>query len=402
MPKLNLQKELAIDRLLSRNVEDVVDRAHLGAMLRSGKKLRVKLGIDPTGTKVHIGRAVILWKLREFQDLGHKIVLIVGDFTAQIGDPSDKLAKRPMLSAKDVKKNLKTYLAQIGKVLDLKKTEIRYNSAWLGKLNFHEISELADIFSVQQMIERRNFRDRWDRHEEIGLREFMYPLMQGYDSVVVKADVELGGTDQLFNLTAGRRIQERYKQKPQDIMTTKMLSGTDGRKMSTSWGNVINIIDAPDEQYGKVMAMHDEQIIEYFTLATDAIEAELTTIEDDLKRGANPKLLKQKLALAIVSRYHGKAKAMRAAEKWEKLFSKKDFSGELPELVYEKGATTSDIVMKYGELKNNSKGEIFRFIKGGAVMWDGRKVLDPLATFDTARGGEVVKIGKKHFFRVKK
>ena len=183
----------------------------------------------------------MFWKLKEFQDLGHTIVLIIGDFTAQVGDPSDKLEKRPFLTAAQVKKNLKNYLPQIGKIIDLKKTEVRYNSEWLKALNFQEISELAEAFTVQQMVRGRNFKDRWDAHKEISVREFLYPLMQGYDSVAIKADVELGGDDQLFNLLAGRKIQERYKQKPQDILINKMLLGTDGRKMSTSWGNVINI-----------------------------------------------------------------------------------------------------------------------------------------------------------------
>ncbi len=257
-------KDEQIDRLLSRNVEDVIDRKHLAEALRSGKKLRIKHGVDPTGPKIHIGRAVALWKLREFQELGHTIVLIIGDFTAQIGDPSDKLEKRPFLSREQIEKNLKDYLPQIAKIIDLKKTEVRYNSEWLAKLNLRDFSELADLFSFQQILERRNFQDRWRKHEEISYREGTYPLLQGYDSVAVKADAELGGTDQLFNLLAGRKIQERYEQKPQDIMTTKMIIGLDGRKMSTSWGNVINISDDPDEQFGKTMSLRDELIPEYF------------------------------------------------------------------------------------------------------------------------------------------
>jgi len=316
--------EEKISALLSRNVEDVIDRKHLENALRSGKKLRVKLGIDPTGDKIHIGRAVALWKLREFQDLGHAAVLIVGDFTAQIGDPSDKLEKRPFLSKEEVKKNLEHYLDQIGKILDLKKAEVRYNSEWLAKLNLREISELAEIFTFQQIIERRNFRDRLEKHQEISYREGLYPLMQGYDSVVVKADVELGGTDQLFNLLAGRKIQEHYGEHAQDVMTTKMIVGLDGRKMSTSWGNVININDAPDEQFGKVMSLRDELIIPYFEAVTDAPLAEVASIKKELKKGANPKETKEKLACRIVERYHGAEEAAAAQEKFEKLFSKKE------------------------------------------------------------------------------
>src|SRR3989344_1138594 len=264
MARTGLKDAGKIRHLLARNVEQVIDRAHLEKTLKSGKKLRIKLGIDPTGEKIHIGRAIVLWKLREFQELGHQVVLIIGDFTAQIGDPSDKLSKRPMLSREQVEKNMRDYLSQIGKILDLHKTETRYNSKWLDKLNFRETAELAESFSVQQMLHRRNFQERWKEGQDISLREFLYPIIQGYDSVAIKADVELGGTDQLFNLMAGREVQKQCGQKPQDVMTVGMLSGTDGRKMSTSWGNVINIVDPADEQFGKIMSMPDKMIQDYF------------------------------------------------------------------------------------------------------------------------------------------
>ncbi|MBI4059747.1 tyrosine--tRNA ligase, partial [Candidatus Giovannonibacteria bacterium] len=278
-------KEEKIENLLTRNIEKVIDRAHLEKELKSGKKLRVKLGIDPTGGNLHIGHAVAYWKLREFQDMGHKLVIIIGDFTAQIGDPSDKLAKRPFLTKEQVKENLKNYLPQIGKIVDLKKAEIHYNSEWLAKLNFREISELAENFTFQQILERRNFQERLEKHQEISFREGLYPLMQGYDSVAIKADVELGGTDQLFNLLAGRKIQEKYGQKPQDIMTMKMLVGLDGRKMSKSWGNVINVADSANEQFGKVMSMHDDYIMNYFELATDLSMDEIKKFGAELKKG---------------------------------------------------------------------------------------------------------------------
>src|SRR3989344_1373612 len=322
-----------ISHLLSRNVEQVIERNHLEAALKSGRKLRVKLGIDPTGGNVHIGHAVTYWKLREFQDLGHKIIIIIGDFTAQIGDPSDKLAKRPFLTRTQIKQNLKNYLPQIGRIVNLKKAEIHYNGEWLAKLNFREISELAEVFTVQQMLERKNFAERLSNQQEISLRETLYPLMQGYDSVAVRADVELGGTDQLFNLLAGRKIQERYGQKPQDVMLMIMLIGTDGRKMSTSWGNVVNTIDSSDDQFGKIMSMHDDMIPNYFRLTTRLDEKEIATYEKQLKQGTNPRDVKKVLAQEIVSLYHGKAAAEKAAEKWEKLFSKKEITTqELREL----------------------------------------------------------------------
>ncbi len=387
-----------IEALLSRNVEDIIEGNHLRAALLAGKKLRVKFGIDPTGDKIHIGRAVALWKLKEFQDLGHIIVLIIGDFTAQVGDPSDKLEKRPFLTAAQVKKNLKSYLAQIGKIIDLKKTEVRYNSAWLKKLDFQEISALAEMFTIQQMVERRNFKDRWDAHKEISLREFLYPIIQGYDSVMVKADVELGGTDQLFNLLAGRKIQERYKQKPQDIITIKMLLGTDGRKMSTSWGNVINIVDTPEDQFGKVMSVRDDQIPNYFHLATDVPEKDIKKYVDGIKGGDNPKKVKEILAFEVVKRYHGEKKAHAAAENFAKMFSRREIPDAIPTLKLDSGTILPvDLIVASGVFK--SKSEARRLVEQGGFDVDNRPCHDvqqPLVL----RGGEVVKIGKKRFFKV--
>lgn len=398
MKKPPVNKQELIEQVLVRNVEQVIEKEHLAAALASGKKLRVKLGIDPTGDKIHIGRAVSLWKLREFQDLGHKVVLIIGDFTAQVGDPSDKLSKRPFLTKEQVKKNLKNYLPQIGKIIDLKKTEVRYNSEWLAKLNFREISELAESFTIRQMIERENFSNRWEQHEEISLREFMYPLMQGYDSVAIKADVELGGTDQLFNLMAGRKIQERYGQKPQDIMTMGMLSGLDGRKMSTSWGNVINIVDAPDEMFGKVMSMHDAEIVTYFRFATGLDEFAISKYELDLKNGKNPKDVKLALANAIVARYNGEKKADEAQAKWETLFSKKEVAEDIPELKVPKKLTAQELVMLSGVVK--SKSEAWRLIEQGGLRVDDVVVQEPKTELGL-REGQTVKVGKKRFFRIK-
>ncbi len=389
-----------IKNLLSRNVEEVIDRRHLESALKNGKKLRVKLGIDPTGEKIHIGRAVALWKLREFQELGHKIVLIIGDFTAQIGDPSDKLEKRPFLTKEQVKKNLRNYLPQIGKIIDLKKIEIRYNSDWLSKLDFRETAELAESFSVSQMLRRRAFRDRLEKGQDISLREFLYPLMQGYDSVAVKADVELGGTDQLFNLLAGREIQKSYGQRPQDIMTVQMLVGTDGRKMSTSWGNVINIVDSADEQFGKLMATHDKVIPDYFRLATRLSEPEIKKYEKELKAGANPRNIKMILAKEIVALYHRREEAEKAAQKWEKVFSKKEISGAaIPELkLKSKKISALDLVLAAGVVKSKSEGR--RLIEQGAVEINGL-VKNNSNEILTLESGAILKIGKRHFFRIK-
>jgi tyrosyl-tRNA synthetase len=391
-------RDKKIDHLLTRNVEQVIERDHLAKALASGKKLRVKLGIDPTGDKIHIGRAVVLWKLREFQELGHKIVLIIGDFTAQIGDASDKLEKRPFLTKEQIAKNLKNYLPQIGTILDLKKTEVRYNNEWLAKLNFREIGELAELFTFQQILERRNFRERWEKHQEISYREGMYALMQGYDSVAIEADVELGGTDQLFNLMAGRKIQEHYGQKPQDVMVTSMLLGLDGRKMSTSWGNVINIADGPDEQFGKLMSMHDDMIVGYFHTTTKLSDEEIASYEKELKQGANPRDVKLILAREIVALYHGKAVAEKAQEKWEKLFSKKEVSSDVPELkLKSKKISAVDLVLVSGVAK--SKGEAWRLVAQGGLSVNEESKKDPKEILSLVIG-DVVRVGKKRFFRI--
>ncbi len=388
-----------VKELLSRGVEDVIEKKHLERTLQSGKPLRVKFGIDPTGKKIHIGRAVLLWKLRALQDLGHHIILIVGDFTAQVGDPSDKLEKRPFLSQKQVEENLKNYLPQLGAILNLDKTEVRYNSEWLSKLDFQETSKLAELFTVQQMIERKNFKERWIQHKEISIREFMYPLMQGYDSYVVKADLEIGGTDQLFNLMAGRKIQERYGQEPQDIITCSMLSGLDGRKMSTSWGNVITITDDSNEQYGKLMSMHDKMIEEYFTLATTIPLTEIKKYVRALKAGENPKTVKEKLASAIVERYHGLKAAKEAAKEFQKIFVQKDLPSKMPKLkLFGKNITLVDALLKTGI---KSKSEARRLIEQGGVSLNDVVLNDSSQELKFAIG-DVLRIGKRKFFQISK
>jgi len=393
---MTAQKE-NIKHLLERNVDTIIVKDHLENALNSKKKLRVKHGIDPTGDKIHIGRAIVLWKLKAFQDLGHKIVIIIGDYTAQIGDPSDKLEKRPFLTEKQIKENLKNYLPQIGKVLDLKKTEVRYNSEWLSKLPFREASELADIFTFQQILERENFQKRLKAQKPISFREGFYPLMQGYDSVAIKADIELGGTDQLFNLIAGRKIQEHYDQEPQDVMTTKMLIGTDGRKMSTSWGNVINITDAPGDMYGKVMAMHDEIMPNYFELVTDANEKEITQYEKDMKGGRNPKEIKEILAAKIVARYHGKTAAQKATDEFNTIFRKKEMPKDIKKLTLPR--RTLPIVDVLTKADIESKSEARRLITQGGVKINGETKKDPHEIL-TLKKGDTLQIGKRRFFKI--
>ena len=387
-----------IHEIVSRGVEDVFILEDVRKKLLSGKKLRIKLGFDPTSPHVHIGRAVVLWKLRAFQDLGHTAVFIVGDFTAQIGDPSDKLEKRPMLSSEKIKENLKTYKEQIGKIIDLSQAEFHYNSTWLSKLGFQEIAELAESFSVQQMSTRRNFKDRFDRGEEVSLREFLYPLMQGYDSVAVEADVELGGFDQLFNVKAGRIIQKHYHKAEQDVLTVQMLEGTDGRKMSSSWGNVISLIDSPADMYGKVMAIRDELIGKYFLLCTRLSLDEIAHIKNDLAVGKNPRDLKARLAREIVTLYHGATAAEEAEQNFTNTFKKGELPDDVKEVSVPQSSLLIDILIKEGLIE--SKTDFRRLIKDGAIAEIGNDIVIDDANY-CIKSDVALRIGKKRFIQIK-
>lgn len=390
--------EQKIKDICERGVEDVIVKEHLLAALRSGKTLRVKFGIDPTGPKIHLGRAVPLRKLKAFQDLGHQIVLIIGDFTATIGDPSDKLSKRPILTEQQIGENMRTYEQQLGKILDIKHAEIRYNSEWLGKLTLRETAQLADSFSLQQMAARRNFKDRIDKGEDVSMREMLYPLMQGYDSVVVKADVEVGGFDQLFNVTAGRAIQKQYGQPEQDILTTQMLEGTDGRKMSTSWGNVITIVDEPGDMFGKIMAIKDGLILKYFWLCTDVSQDELDAYEKRLEQGANPRDIKIELGKKIVTLYHSQVAAEEAAAEFEKVFSKKELPEDMPTHALSKNPITFPELLVEAKL-STSKSDAKRLVEQGGVEVDGAVEKDWRKEI-AFKGGEVVQAGKRKFVKI--
>lgn len=382
-----------IEELLTRGVEDVFVKESLDKKLKSGKQLRIKLGFDPTGSKIHIGRAIVLRKLRAFQDLGHKVVFIVGDFTAKIGDPSDKLEKRPMLTDEKIKENLKNYKDQIGKIIDLSKAEFHYNSKWLSKLTFSQTVELAETFSVSQMTSRRNFKDRLDRGDEVSLREFLYPLMQGYDSVAIKSDIELGGFDQLFNLKAGRVVQKYYNQEQQDVLTISMLEGTDGRKMSTSWGNVINISDEPNDMYGKVMSVRDDLVIKYFLLCTDLSKEEINILEKDLN--SKPKEIKMRLAREIVTIYHNKELADKAEKNFEETFSKGGVPDNIQEVSVSSEKSLVDVLLENNLVE--SKSEFKRLIKENAIKFNDEVVVD--IDFKLNKGG-IVKVGKRRFLKV--
>jgi len=389
------EKEERIQDILTRGVEDVFVKESLVKKLKSDKKLVVKFGIDPTGPKIHLGRAVVLRKLKKFQELGHKVILIIGDFTAQIGDPSDKLGKRPMLDAATIKKNLKDYKKSLGKIIDLRRTTFKYNSKWLSKLNLKELALLAESFSVQQMLARRNFKDRYESQGEISLREFLYPIMQGYDSVKIKSDVEIGGFDQLFNLKAGRIIQRHYGQPEQDVLTCQMLEGTDGRKMSTSWGNVINITDEPNDMFGKVMSMRDDLIGKYFSLTTDLSPEEIKEIQNNIGL-QNPRDLKMRLAWEIVKLYHGEKEADRARDFFITAFQKKEVPVDAKVITVKKGTPLVDILLENQLVK--SKSDFRRLVEGGGLSEvGGEKITDTSAKLEKEL---TLKVGKKNFIKI--
>lgn len=396
-----MKKEEKIYELLSRGTVDLIVRKDLEEKLKSGKKLRIKFGVDPTGPKIHLGRASTMRKLKKFQELGHQIVLIVGDFTAQIGDASDKTNERPMLTYEEVKKNMKNYLPQLGKIFDVSKAEVHYNSEWLGKLNYFDICRQADEFSVAQILDRENFSKRYKEGTRISLRETLYPLMQGYDSVAIKADIEIGGSDQLFNVLAGRTLQKAYGQEPQNIITFELMDGTDGRKMSTSWGNVILIEDNPNDIYGKIMSMKDELIIQYFTLATDVPMDEVKKMKKDLEGDkVNPRDLKMKLAREIITIYHSEDKALAAEENFKKIFQDKGLPEDIKEVKI--GKKSVNIVDLLVEAKLcSSKGEARRVVEQKGVRVDNKIIENAGDIIEIGKKEKILQKGKRHFVRVK-
>jgi len=397
---MSRNKNEIIEEILTRGVTEVINKEHLKKQLLAGKKLRVKLGIDPTSPDLHIGRAVTLLKMKDLQDLGHKIVFIIGDFTAVIGDTSDKDSERPMLDGKEVRKNLKSYKIQVGKILDLKKVEVHYNSKWLKKLGYLEIGKQADQFSLSEFIARENIKKRLEAGKRISLRELQYPLMQGYDSVAVKADLEIGGTDQRFNLLAGREMQKFYGQDQQDILMMNLIEGTDGRKMSSSWGNTINLTDSPNDMLGKIMSMPDNLIVKYFIHCTRVPMDYIKQQEKDMQSGKlNPRNAKLELAEEITRIYHGKNEAAKAREYFIKTFSEKKIPLNIPLISTKNGDRIVEIIVKSGNAKSLSDAR--RKIEQGGVEIDGEKITDWKKTVDKNFEGKILKIGKLGFIKIK-
>ncbi|MDO8593156.1 MAG: tyrosine--tRNA ligase [bacterium] len=390
-----------IEEVLSRGVDEVLVKENLRKRLESGKKLRVKFGIDPTGSVLHLGHAVPLRKLKGFQDLGHQVIFLIGDFTAKIGDPTGRSQTRKPMTAKEIKANMKSYAKQAGLILDMKKVEIRHNSEWLDKLDFQESIMLASKITYAQMMQRADFKERIKNDQDLSLQEFLYPMMQGYDSVALKADVELGGTDQKFNLLMGRQLQKRYGQEPQDIVTCPLLEGlSGGDKMSKSLDNYIALTEKPEEMYGKIMSLTDNLIIRYFSLCTDLAVEEIGKIERELAGSqVNPRNLKMRLAFEVVKIYHGERKAVAAQEYFIKTVQKKETPDKISNIQYP--ISNANIVELLVETKlAESKSEAKRLIEQGGIKIDGVAIKDINASIELTEAGVLVQRGKRGFVRV--
>jgi len=390
--------------LLKRGTIEIYTEAELAQKLAvsatTGRKLRIKLGLDPTSPDIHLGHTVVLRKMRQFQDLGHKAVLIIGDYTARIGDPTGQNSTRPILSPEQIKKNAKTYFEQAGKILDTsaEKLEVRYNSEWLEKLTLMELIHIAAKKTVAQMLQRDTFKKRLQADVDVYTHEFLYPLMQGYDSVMIKSDVELGGTDQTFNNLVGRDIQKAYGQQPQIVITMPILVGLDGKeKMSKSKGNYIGVTNEPNDMFGKVMSISDDMMENYFTLLTDLPAGRIAELVNPDK--THPKEAKVLLGKMIVSQFYGEVAADAAAAEFEKVFARGQLPEEIPEVEIDTKPIAAGKLLLACKLVS-SGGEAKRMIKQSAASIDGEKLIDPNAEI-TPKEGAVIRVGKLKFARLK-
>ena len=387
-----LTPEEALARLKA-GVAQLVSEHELLAKLKLGRPLRVKLGVDPTSPDLHLGHSLALEKLRQFQELGHQAVLIIGDFTALIGDPSGRSTTRPALTREEIEENAKTYRAQAFKILDPAKTELVHNSDWLGKLNFVDVIRLNSRVTLQQMLQREDFKTRIENAQPVRVHELQYPIMQGWDSVCVRADVELGGSDQLFNCLVGRDLQLEESQPPQVVLTTPILEGLDGvKKMSKSLANYIGLTDAPAEMFGKVMSVSDELMSRYYLLL----------FGETIPAGWHPMEAKKSLAARIVAQFHSDAEAQAARAEFEQRFSKRDLEGaDLPEISLpgSDAVTAAVTAFQLGFGVTKSRSDARRLVEGGSIYWRGERVTDLKAVIDFAGGG-VLKLDKKHAVRV--
>ncbi len=386
---------------LTRGTDEVLPEDGLAAKLKKGRPLVVKAGFDPTAPDLHIGHTVLINKMRQFQEFGHEVVFLIGDFTGMIGDPSGKNATRPPLSPEEIKENAQTYEAQIYKILDSDRTRIEFNSTWMGDMDAAGLVRLASHHTVARMLERDDFRKRYEGGQPISIHEFLYPIVQGYDSVALKADIELGGTDQKFNLLVGRQLQQDYGQEPQVVMTTPLLEGLDGvQKMSKSLGNYVGITEPPGEMFGKLMSISDDLMWRYFEVLSfrslDDIKSLRTRVED----GMNPRDVKFELGMEIVARFHDDAAAEAAKQEFISRFREGAMPDDMPEFTLEADGGTLGIAhLLKGAGLVSSTSEAFRMIKQGAVRIDGERVEDRSLTID-AGSTNVYQVGRRRFARV--
>ncbi len=391
-----------VEDILTRGVENIIPNPQkLSTLLNSGKKLNIYLGIDPTATNIHIGHAVPLRKLQALAEMGHHVTFLIGDFTALIGDTSDKDTERPVLTSEQIRTNFESYKKQAEKVLDFSKVTVRFNSEWLQKLTFAEIVKLTQHFSAGEFVGRELIKKRLNDGKKVGLHELLYPVMQGYDSYFMDTDIQLGGTDQTFNMQAGRTLQWDLRNKESFIIANGFLEGTDGRKMSKSWGNAIWLTDEPDDMYGKVMSLKDELILNYFTLSTNLTMAEISEVEKQLKNGENPINIKKKLAHQIVTELHSKAAADKAQENFEKTVQKKELPDEMESVnISVKGTIRLLDLLKVCAPEETS-GNLRRLIEQGGVelLPAGERPTDLNVEVEVAKI-EVVKIGKRRYFKL--
>jgi len=381
----------------------VTPESDLIKKLARGKKLKIKLGMDPTAPDLHLGHAVVLSKLKQFFDLGHEVIFLIGDYTARVGDPTGKSKTRPPLSEQDIAHNMQTYFVQVGKLLDPKKISIRYNSEWLSKLDFIQLIQLCAKVTVARLIEREDFAKRIKNNEPVSFHELLYPLMQGYDSVALDADVELGGTDQTFNLLMGRFLQEQYGKEPQVILTMPLLVGLDGeQKMSKSLGNAVGLTDPADQAFGKLMSLPDSAVSQYFELLLGYSKPEIAKLEEQVASGSiHPMVLKKDMAHKVVSKFWSAAEADNAQATFEALFQKKDYS-KATEVALPAGTANPiwivDLLKTLGAIKSSSDAK--RLIESGAVEVDGAAIADFKASV-AWQAGMVIKAGKHKIYKIK-
>jgi len=387
--------------IIKRGTEEILLESDLVERLKTGKPLRIKAGFDPTAPDLHLGHTVLLNKMRQLQELGHEILFLIGDFTGMIGDPSGKNETRPPLTREQVEANALTYKKQVYKILDPQKTQIMFNSEWMNKMSPAELIKLASTYTVARMLERDDFHNRYTSGQSIAIHEFLYPLLQGYDSVAMRADIELGGTDQKFNLLMGLELQKHFGQKPQTVIMLPLLPGLDGiKKMSKSLGNYIGIDEQPNEIFGKVMSLSDETMWLYFQLISFRSLAEIKQYRAEVNNGLNPRDVKFRLAEELVERFYDRAEAVRARESFVAQFQKGALPDDMPEIslqVEKEGLAIANIIKMAGLTESTS--EALRMIQQGAVKLDGERVNDRALTL-TAGQTIILQVGKRRFARI--